>query len=97
MHEERGTQHVLRDIYNRCKAQAHLPKEEIRNYVCELYDPFSVEEINAKMIELLRPTEVKTEIHLVYLSLEVYTRLAPQVPAIGTLVDATPPPVVTSV
>ena len=35
LHEERGTQHVLRDIYNRCKAQAHLPKEEIRNYVCE--------------------------------------------------------------
>ena len=80
LHEERGTQHVLRDIYNRCKAQAHLPKEEIRNYVCELYEPFSVEEINAKMIELLRPTEVKTEIHLVYLSLEGLHKACPTSP-----------------
>ena len=80
LHEERGTQHVLRDIYNRCKAQAHLPKEEIHNYVCELYEPFSVEEINAKMIELLRPTEVKTEIHLVYLSLEGLHKACPTSP-----------------
>ena len=80
LHEERGTQALLRDIYNRCKAQAHLPKEEIRNYVCELYEPFTVEEINAKMIELLRPTDVKTEIHLVYLTLGGLHKACPTSP-----------------
>lgn len=80
LHEERGTQALLRDIYNRCKAQAHLPKEEIRNYVCELYEPFTVEEINAKMIELLRPTDVKTEIHLVYLTLDGLHKACPTSP-----------------
>ena len=80
LHEERGTQALLRDIYNRCKAQAHLPKEEIRNYVCELYEPFTVEEINAKMIELLRPTDVKTEIHLVYLTLDGLHKACPASP-----------------
>lgn len=80
LHEERGTQSLMRDIYNRCKAQAHLPKEQIVNYVRELYEPFSVEEINAKMIELLRPVGVKTEIHMVYLTLEGLHRACPTSP-----------------
>lgn len=77
LHEERGTRALLNDIYRRCKAQEHLPKEEIVNYVTELYAPFSVDEINQKMVELLRPEGVTTEIHLVYLSLEGLHRACP--------------------
>ena len=80
LHEERGTLHLLQEIYQRCKAQAHLPKEEIKNYVRGLYRPFTVEEINSKMIELLRPSEVKTEIHLVYLSIDGLHRACPDHP-----------------
>lgn len=80
LHEERGTHALLNDIYRRCKAQEHLPKEEIVNYVTELYAPFSVDEINQKMVELLRPEGVTTEIHLVYLSLEGLHRACPTSP-----------------
>lgn len=80
LHEERGTRALLSDIYRRCKAQEHLPKEEIVNYVTELYAPFSVDEINQKMVELLRPEGVTTEIHLVYLSLEGLHRACPTSP-----------------
>ena len=80
LHEERGTRALLKDIYRRCKAQEHLPKEEIVNYVTELYAPFSVDEINQKMVELLRPEGVTTEIHLVYLSLEGLHRACPTSP-----------------
>lgn len=80
LHEERGTVASLYDIYRRCKAQEDLPKEDVKNYVTELYAPFTVEEINHKMVELLRPEGVTTEIHLVYLSLEGLHRAAPTAP-----------------
>lgn len=80
LHKERGTCAVLEDIYRRCKAQEHLPKEQIVNYVTELYAPFSVDEINQKMVELLRPEGVTTEIHFVYLSLEGLHKACPTSP-----------------
>ena len=40
------------------------------NQVRAIYEPFTVEEINAKIIEMLRPEGVTTPIELVYQSLE---------------------------
>ncbi|MCF0235340.1 MAG: amidophosphoribosyltransferase [Bacteroidaceae bacterium] len=80
LHEERNSLDTLADIYRRCKAQAHLPKEQTVNYVTELYAPFSVDDINRKMVELLRPEGVTTEIHLVYLSLEGLHQASPNAP-----------------
>ena len=80
LHEERGTMSLLTDIYRRCKAQEDFPKEEVVNYVRELYAPFSESEINEKMIELLRPAGVNTEIHMVYLSIEDLHKACPNSP-----------------
>lgn len=78
--EERGMEHLLEDIYHECKAQEHLPKEEVRNYVRRLYDPFTQEEISAKMAEMLRPEGVTAEIHIVYQTLEGLHRACPTSP-----------------
>lgn len=80
LHEERGTVALLEDIYRRCKAQEHLPKEEVQNYVTEVYAPFTEAEINQKMIALLRPENVKTEIHMVYLSIADLHKACPNSP-----------------
>ncbi|RRD76936.1 amidophosphoribosyltransferase [Alloprevotella sp. OH1205_COT-284] len=80
LHKERGTYGRLEDLYRRCKAQEDLPKEEVVNYIPELYRPFGVEEINRKMVELLRPEGVETEIHFVYLSLEGLHKACPTAP-----------------
>lgn len=68
--KERGLSHVLTDIYEKCKAQALLPKEKMVNYVTELYDLFTDEELSDKMSEMLRPEGVTTEIKIVYQSLD---------------------------
>ncbi len=70
LHKERGTENILADIYQRCKAQENLPKEKVVNYVREVYAPFTSDEISDKMAEMLRPDGVKTEIHIVYQSLD---------------------------
>ncbi len=68
--EERGMRDVIERVYNLCKAQEHLPKEEIRNYVKEIYAPFSDEEISAKIVEMVTPPDVRAEVRIVYQTIE---------------------------
>lgn len=80
LHRDRGTFGEVDDIYRRCKAQEGLPKEEVANYVREVYAPFSDEEISEKMAEMLRPEGVTTEIHIVYQTLEGLHAACPHSP-----------------
>ena len=66
----RGMQPVLANVYARCKQQLNLPKEQMRNYVKEIYAPFTDEEISAKMVELLKPPTVKADVKIVYQTLD---------------------------
>lgn len=68
--KERGKDAIITDVYKRCKAQVNLPKEEIRNYVKEIYAPFSAEEISNKISELLRPKEINAEVQVIYQTIE---------------------------
>lgn len=70
LHKDRGLEQRLDEIYAKCKAQENLPKEQVVNYVREVYKPFTSEEISEKMAEMLRPEGVTTEIHIVYQSLD---------------------------
>ncbi|MBQ7634330.1 MAG: amidophosphoribosyltransferase [Bacteroidaceae bacterium] len=74
---ERGQWQRLHDIYQRCKEQEHLPKEQVENCVRGLYDGLTQEEISEKMVQMLRPRGVTTEIHIVFQSLEGLHRAIP--------------------
>ncbi len=63
-------EHVITEVYNKCKEQENLPKEEIVNYVREIYRSFSPEQISAKIAELLKPEECKSEVEIIYQSIE---------------------------
>lgn len=80
MLKERGLAQRIIDIYERCKAQQHLPKEQMKEHVRDLYEGFTQEEISAKMAEMLRPDGVDTEIHIVYQTLEGLHRACPNSP-----------------
>lgn len=64
--EERGMRYVADNVYRKCKEQDSLPKEEIKNYVKEIYEPFTEEEVSAKIAELLRPEGLRAEVEIVY-------------------------------
>lgn len=80
LHRDRGLQDRLKNIYKKCKAQENFPKEQVINYVREVYKPFTTEEISEKMAEMLRPEGVTTEIHIVYQSLDGLHRACPHSP-----------------
>ena len=62
-------EHILTETYDKCKAQAHLPKEEMKNFVQDIYKPFTAEQISEKISELLTPKETKAEVEIIYQSI----------------------------
>ena len=62
-------EHILTETYNKCKQQENFSKEDLQNYVQEIYKPFSVEEISKKISELLTPKEIKAEVEIIYQSI----------------------------
>ncbi|MGQ7869667.1 amidophosphoribosyltransferase [Sunxiuqinia sp. sy24] len=68
--KDKGLQSVIDEVYKKCKAQENLPKEEIMNYVKDIYRQSTAEEISAKIAELLKPEGCNAEVEIVYQSIE---------------------------
>ena len=67
---ERGMFDLVEDTYRRCKEELKKPKAEMKNCVQAIYKPFTVDEINKKIVEMLRPEGMTTPVELVYQSIE---------------------------
>ena len=68
---ERGMEDLLREVYENCKKELAKPKgETISNAVRAVYKPFTVEDINRKIVEMLRPEGMTTPVELVFQSVE---------------------------
>jgi amidophosphoribosyltransferase len=78
--KKQGRTDLIDDVYRRCKAQENLPKEDVKNYIRDIYAPFTDDDISREMAELLRPEGVTTEIHIVYQSLEGLHKACPHSP-----------------
>jgi len=68
--KERGMHDLIDATYHHCLEELSKPKEEMQNYVRDIYKPFTVEEINKKIVEMLRPETVTTPIEVVFQSIE---------------------------
>ena len=68
---ERGMEDLLREVYENCKKELAKPKgETISNAVRAVYKPFTVDEINKKIVEMLRPEGMTTPVELVFQCVE---------------------------
>lgn len=65
-----GQQHVIDKVYKKCKEQENLPKEEIANFVKEIYQPFTYEEVSAQIARNLTPQDIESEVEIVYQSVD---------------------------
>jgi len=68
--KESGKQYIIDEVYRKSKAQESLPKEKVINYVTEIYNPFTQEEISIKIAEMLTPPDVDCPVELVYQTIE---------------------------
>ena len=73
--KERSLQHLIAETYQNCKKAPTTA-----NHVRAIYAPFSVEEINQKIIEMLCPKGMQAPIELVYQSIEGLHHACPNHP-----------------
>ncbi len=73
--KERNMENLIADIYRKCKTAP-----ETTNHVRGIYAPFSVLEINRKIVELLCPKGMEAPIELVYQSIEGLHQACPNHP-----------------
>ena len=78
--EERGMWQLVNDTYLACKRELQKPNDQIQNCVRAVYEPFTVDEINQKIVEMLRPADMQAPIELVFQSIEGLHKACPNHP-----------------
>ena len=68
--QERGLNYKLEEVFDKCLAQEKLPKEKKVNYVKELYDLVSYDDISVKIGDIVTPPEIKPEVTIIYQTIE---------------------------
>lgn len=78
--KERGEEHILDEVYKEALRQEELPPAERTNCVKRIYEPFSDDEISDKIARMLTPDDCKTEVKIIYQTLEGLHRAVPDCP-----------------
>jgi amidophosphoribosyltransferase len=68
--KDHNKESMLQEVYQKCKEQESLPKEQTVNFVKELYDQFTDDEISKKIAEILTPNDLNAEVKIIYQSIE---------------------------
>jgi len=68
--KEQGKESVIDVVYRKCKDQQNAPKETVKNYVKEIYEPFTNEQISAKIAELVTPSDISAKVEVIFQTVE---------------------------
>ena len=77
LHKERGTEGALKEIYTKCLESLNKEAKLVPNYVKEVYAPFSNEELELKISDLLRPQDMKAPVKILFQTIEDLHRACP--------------------
>lgn len=76
--KDRGMEQLINETYRQCLDELKKPVGEMTCAVKNIYKPFTVEELNEKIVEMLRPDNVTTPIELVFQSIEGLHKACPK-------------------
>ncbi|HET8855009.1 MAG TPA: amidophosphoribosyltransferase [Salinimicrobium sp.] len=78
LHRDTGRYEVVEQVYQKCKKQVDLEDAEVQNFVKEIYEGFSVEQISDKIAELLSEESVKAEVKIIYQTVDNLHKACPK-------------------
>ncbi|WP_425234988.1 amidophosphoribosyltransferase [Ulvibacterium sp.] len=78
LHNEHGSYSVVEDIYRKCVDQLQTKDKDVINYVKEFYAPFTAEEISYKIGQLLSPKDIRSEVQIIYQTIESLHEACPK-------------------
>ena len=61
---------LVESVYKKCKAQLNYEDKDVQNFVKEIYDPFTDEEISDKIAELLSDDSINAEVKIIFQSVD---------------------------
>ncbi len=71
LHRERGTYDtVFGSVLRKCEDQLDAPKDTVKNYVKEIYAPFTSTEISNKIAELVTPSGISAKVEVIFQEIE---------------------------
>jgi amidophosphoribosyltransferase len=68
--KDTGRESIIKKVYNEALIELGKPVEEMKNIVREIYKPFTTEEISSKISSMLKSDEIKSEVCIVFQSIE---------------------------
>ena len=68
--KERNLYSIVDEVYTKCKAQENFKDAEVVNYVTAIYEPFTPEEVSAKIAEMLSSPEINAEVKIIFQTVE---------------------------
>jgi amidophosphoribosyltransferase len=68
--KEEGKEALLQKVYEKCKQDVALAPAESINYVKELYAEYTVEQVSAKISEIVRPKQISADVQVIYQTVE---------------------------
>jgi len=78
LHNDRGTEAIVEEIYHKCKAQVGVEDKEQINHVKGLYDPFTDEEISDKIAELISEDNITSKVKVIFQSVDDLHKACPK-------------------
>jgi len=76
--KENGKEAIISEVYEKCKAQVNLKDKNVKNFVKEIYTPFTDKQISSKISELLSDETVKPEVEIIYQTVENLHKACPE-------------------
>ncbi|MFY7828565.1 MAG: amidophosphoribosyltransferase [Flectobacillus sp.] len=75
--QERHMEEVLEDTLGRCVSAFEMGTAHTQNFVKAIYEPFTNEEISAKIADIVKPSDLKAELAIVYQTVESLNKACP--------------------
>jgi len=76
--KDQNKMHLVEEVYIKCKAQENLGDHEVKNFVKEIYAPFTAKQISVKISELLSEEEINAEVVIIFQTIENLHTACPQ-------------------
>jgi amidophosphoribosyltransferase len=70
--------HIVQDVYNKCLSQVNMKDKNVINYVKEIYNNFTNEQISDKISELLSDEDVNAEVKIIFQPVENLHKACPK-------------------
>jgi amidophosphoribosyltransferase len=76
--KEADNYQIIKEVYDKCIDQTELEDVYVQNFVKEIYDPFTDEQISDKIAELLSDESIKAEVKIIFQSVENLHKACPE-------------------